>query len=437
MHKLLERQLKKARHGAQDGALELDALLDLVDAAYGEFDRQRCVLTHTHNVMREEHGQMNARLSRLRDGISQMGAGFAIWDGEDRLVLCNQRLREILSHVAGDIQPGLAFADLVQCVMPFILPAGESKGTGAWATARMSRHRNPTGEPFEVAFTNGHHIQVWEEKTGEGGIVSLYFDITDRKRAEDELRRAKEAAESANHSKSQFLANMSHELRTPLNAVLGFSEAMLHEIMGPLGDRRYRDYAKDIHNAGSHLLDIISDILDMSKIESGHFDLDAQWIDVADPIGAALRLIDGRAREAGLTLFREVAPNLPPFHADPRLIKQVLLNLLSNAVKFTPSGGKVTVGAGLMPGGGLALRVCDTGLGIAAKDIPLALKPFGQIELILSRKHGGVGLGLPLSKRLIELHGGMLEIASMPGQGTSVSAYFPPERVGRAAAAAS
>ncbi len=437
MHKLLERQLKKARRGTEGGAVELDVLLDLVDAAYGEFDRQRCVLTHTHNVMREEHGQLNARLSRLRDGISQMGAGFSIWDSEDRLVLCNKRLQEILSHIAGDIQPGVAFADLVRRATPFIYSMSESKGSDAWVAARVERHRNPTGEPFEVAFTNGRYVQVWEEKTGEGGIVSLYFDITDRKRAEDDLRRAKEAAESANHSKSQFLANMSHELRTPLNAVLGFSETMLHEVLGPLGDRRYLDYAKDIHSAGSHLLDIISDILDMSKIEAGHVDLDAQWIDVANPIGAALRLIDGRAREAGLTLFREVEPNLPPFHADPRLIKQILLNLLSNAVKFTPPGGKVTVGAALMPGGGLALRVSDTGLGIAAKDIPLALKPFGQIELILSRKHGGVGLGLPLSKRLIELHGGMLEIASVPGSGTSVSVYFPPERVGRAAAAAS
>ena len=437
MHRLLLRQLKKARGGKEGGAIDLDTLLTLVDGAYGEFERQHRVLGHTHNVMREEHGQLNARLSRLRDGISQMGAGFSIWDSDDRLVLRNQRMREILSHITGDIQQGVCFTDLVRRETPFVLTIGDGKDPDEWAAARMSRHRNPAG-PFEIAFTNGRFVQVWEEKTGEGGIVSLYLDITDRKRAEDELRQAKEAAESANQSKSQFLANMSHELRTPLNAVLGFSEVMMSEIMGPLGDRRYHEYAKDIHDAGSHLLDIIDDILDMSKIEAGHFDLDAQWIDVADLVGETLRLIGARrAREGGLTIVREIEPNLPPLYADLRSVKQILLNLLGNAVKFTPSGGKVTVAARLLPSRGLALSVSDTGLGIAAQDIPQALKPFGQIERALSRRHGGVGLGLPLSKHLAELHDGTLEIASEPGKGTNVSVYFPPARVGRAAAVAS
>jgi signal transduction histidine kinase len=433
---LLLRQLKKARGGKEGGAIDLNTLLTLVDGAYGEFERQHRVLGHTHNVMREEHGQLNARLSRLRDGISQMGAGFSIWDSDDRLVLRNQRMREILSHITGDIQQGVCFTDLVRRETPFVLTIGDGKDPDEWAAARMSRHRNPAG-PFEIAFTNGRFVQVWEEKTGEGGIVSLYLDITDRKRAEDELRQAKEAAESANQSKSQFLANMSHELRTPLNAVLGFSEVMMSEIMGPLGDRRYHEYAKDIHDAGSHLLDIIDDILDMSKIEAGHFDLDAQWIDVADLVGETLRLIGARAREGGLTIVREIEPNLPPLYADLRSVKQILLNLLGNAVKFTPSGGKVTVAARLLPSRGLALSVSDTGLGIAAQDIPQALKPFGQIERALSRRHGGVGLGLPLSKHLAELHDGTLEIASEPGKGTNVSVYFPPARVGRAAAVAS
>ena len=436
MHRLLLRQLKKARGGKEGGAVDLDTLLTLVDGAYGEFERQHRVLGHTHNVMREEHGQLNARLSRLRDGISQMGAGFSIWDSDDRLVLWNQRMREILSHITGDIQQGMCFTDLVRRETPFVLTTGDGKDPDEWVAARVSRHRNPAG-PFEIAFTNGRFVQVWEEKTGEGGIVSLYLDITDRKCAEDELRQAKEAAESANQSKSQFLANMSHELRTPLNAVLGFSEVMLSEIMGPLGDRRYHEYAKDIHDAGSHLLDIIDDILDMSKIEAGHFDLDAQWIDVADPVDETLRLIGARAGEGGLTIVREIESNLPPLYADLRSVKQILLNLLGNAVKFTPPGGKVTVGARLLPSRGLALSVSDTGLGIAAEDIPQALKPFGQIERALSRRHGGVGLGLPLSKHLAELHDGTLEIASEPGKGTNVSVYFPPARVGRAAAVAS
>jgi two-component system cell cycle sensor histidine kinase PleC len=435
VHKLLQRQLEKARGGKPGAAVDLDALLKLVDGAYGEFESQRRVLAHTHNVMREEHGQLNARLSRLRDGISQMGAGFAIWDGEDRLVLCNRCLHEILLPITRDIAPGAEFAELARRTAPFVVFTGTNQEPGEWVAERVERHLNPRG-PFEIAFTDGRQIQVWEEKTGEGGIVSLYLDITGRKRAENELLRAKEAAEDANQSKSQFLANMSHELRTPLNAVLGFSEVMLYELIGPLGDRRYRDYVKDIHNAGSHLLDIINDILDMSKIEAGHLDLDAEWIDVAGQAGSAMRLIGGRAREAGLALSREIQPNLPSLYADPRLFKQILINLLSNAVKFTPRGGKVTLSAALMPGGGLGLRVSDTGLGMAAADIPLALKPFGQIERALSRKHGGVGLGLPLSKHLIEMHDGTLDILSTPGEGTSVSLYFPPARVGRLEAAA-
>jgi two-component system cell cycle sensor histidine kinase PleC len=436
LHRLLQRQLKKARGGKADGAIDLDTLLGLVDGAYGEFERQHRVLAHTHNVMREEHGQLNARLSRLRDAISQMGAGFSIWDSEDRLVLWNQRMHEILSHVTDDIQQGAVFTELIRRATPFVVSIGGTQDSVEWVAARVARHRNPTG-PFEMAFTNGRYVQVWEEKTGEGGIVSLYLDITDRKRAEQELLQTKEAAESANQSKSQFLANMSHELRTPLNAVLGFSEVMMSEIMGPLGDRRYHEYAKDIHDAGSHLLDIISDILDMSKIEAGHFDLDAQWIDVADPVGETLRLIGARARDGGLTISREIEPNLPPLYADLRSVKQILLNLLGNAIKFTPAGGKVTVGARLLPNRGLSLSVSDTGLGIAAEDIPQALKPFGQIERALSRRHGGVGLGLPLSKHLVELHDGTLDIASEPGKGTTVSIYFPPGRVGRAAAVAS
>jgi signal transduction histidine kinase len=435
LHRLLQRQLKKARGGKDGGAIDLDALLALVDGAYGEFERQHRVLAHTHNVMREEHGQLNARLSRLRDAISQMGAGFSIWDSEDRLVLWNQRMHEILSHVTDDIQQGAVFTELIQRATPFVVSIGDTKDSTEWVAARVSRHRHPAG-PFEMAFTNGRYVQVWEEKTGEGGIVSLYLDITDRKRAEQELLQTKEAAESASQSKSQFLANMSHELRTPLNAVLGFSEIMLSELMGPLGDRRYHEYARDIHDAGSHLLDIINDILDMSKIEAGHFDLDAEWIDIAEPIADTLRLIGARVREGGLTLVQEIEPNLPPLYADLRSVKQILLNLLGNAVKFTPAGGKVTIGARLLPSRGLSLSVTDTGLGIAAEDIPQALKPFGQIERTLSRRHGGVGLGLPLSKHLAELHDGALEIASEPGKGTTVSIYFPPGRVGRAAAAA-
>ncbi|MGH6968163.1 MAG: sensor histidine kinase [Stellaceae bacterium] len=431
MHRLLQRQLRQARHGRPETSpVDLDALLGLVDAAYGEFDGQRRVLTHNHQVMREEYGLINVRLSRLRDAVSQMGAGFAIWDSDDRLAMCNARLREILHGCADHVRPGISFAELLALSVPHIASGG-GRPAADWATDRAQRHRNPS-VPFEIAFGDCRHAQVWEAKTAEGGIVGLYLDITDRKRAEDELRRAKEAAESANHSKSQFLANMSHELRTPLNAIIGFSEVMLAEVMGPLGDRRYNEYARDIHNAGKHLLEIISDLLDMSRIEAGKYDLDAEWLDLGELVDGVVRIVRGRAREAGLSL-QAAAVGWSSVFCERRALRQVLLNLLGNAIKFTPAGGRIDVTAKAAADGSLVLCVTDTGIGIAAQNIPQALAPFGQVERTLSRAHGGVGLGLPLSRRLVELHGGHLEIASALGAGTTVSVVLPPDRVGHPA----
>jgi signal transduction histidine kinase len=299
-----------------------------------------------------------------------------------------------------------------------------------WVAERVARHRDPR-DPFEVTFTDGRHVRIWEAKTSEGGIVGVYVDVTEGKRAEDELRRAKETAEAANRSKSMFLANMSHELRTPLNAIIGFSEVMLSELMGPLGDRRYRDYARDIHNAGKHLLEVIGDLLDMSKIEAGKFELDAEWFDLEELIEVVMRIVRDRAREAGLSLH-VAARELPPIFCERRALRQVLLNLLGNAIKFTPAGGRIDVVAKPLAEGGLILRVIDTGIGIARENIAHVLQPFGQIERTLSREQGGVGLGLPLSQRLVELHGGRLEIDSALGAGTTISVILPAERVGRA-----
>ncbi|MGH6977203.1 MAG: histidine kinase dimerization/phospho-acceptor domain-containing protein, partial [Stellaceae bacterium] len=265
MHRLLERQLIRARPDSPDGAVDLEALLSLVDAAYVEFDRQRRVLAHTHDIMREEYLRINAGLSRLRDAITQMGAGFAIWDSDDRLVLCNALLREILPESAELLRPGVRFTECIVQMGPHFGAFGGDERHHDWVTERLARHRHPA-DPFEIIVGGSRHIRIWEAKTSEGGIVGVYVDITENRRAEDELRRAKEAAESANRSKSLFLANMSHELRTPLNAIIGFSEIIQGQMMGPLGDHRYLDYGRDIHDAGKHLLEIINDILDMSKI---------------------------------------------------------------------------------------------------------------------------------------------------------------------------
>jgi len=431
MHRLLERQLARARRDTPDGETDLETLLALVDAAYLEFDRQRRVLAHTQEIMRDEYGLINAGLSRLRDAITQMGAGFAIWDSNDRLVLCNALLREILPQNAELLRPGVAFADCIVNMAPHFGSFGGAEKVNDWVTKRVALHRDPA-DPFEITLADNRHVRIWEAKTSEGGIVGVYIDVTESKRAEGELRRAKEAAESANRSKSLFLANMSHELRTPLNAIIGFSEIMQGEMMGPLGDRRYLTYAHDIHDAGAHLLEIINDILDMSKIEAGKFELDAEWVDLGELIDGVVNMVRARAHEAGLTLHVAAAGLLSVF-CERRALRQVLLNLIGNAIKFTPAGGRVDIAAKVTADGGVAVAVADTGVGIAPQNIPLALMPFGQIELTLSRAHGGVGLGLPLSQRLAELHGGHLEIASTVGSGTTVSVTLPPERVSRSA----
>jgi signal transduction histidine kinase len=266
----------------------------------------------------------------------------------------------------------------------------------------------------------------------------------ERRSAHEALRRAKEdaeaargLAEAASQAKSEFLATMSHELRTPLNAVIGFSQIMMTETLGPIGSTQYRDYAKDIHDSGVHLLEIINDILDLSKAEAGKLELDEDWVDVGDAVSAACRLIGPRAERAQLSVVERIPANLPPLWADERKLKQILLNLVSNSVKFTPAGGRVEVSASIEPVNGLSILVQDTGIGIPSSDLQRVLEPFVQVENSLTRSYQGSGLGLPLAAKMTELHGGKLSIASQLGRGTLVRLAFPAERIATKTAAAS
>jgi signal transduction histidine kinase len=240
------------------------------------------------------------------------------------------------------------------------------------------------------------------------------------------LTRALEAAAASSQAKSQFLATMSHELRTPLNAVIGFSQLLDREIFGPLGDARYRDYVRTISESGTHLLNLINDVLDFSKSEAGRLELHEDELDLGEATAHVLRIVSGQAEAARVALAFE-PPSVCRIRADQKRVKQVLLNLLSNAIKFTPAGGKVAVKI-YERGGMTAVDVADTGIGIAAEDVPIALERFGQVDRERARKHEGTGLGLPLSKRLMELHGGGLELQSTPGVGTTVTILFPEER---------
>jgi signal transduction histidine kinase len=245
------------------------------------------------------------------------------------------------------------------------------------------------------------------------------------------LQEALEAAAAGSQAKSQFLATMSHELRTPLNAVIGFADLLTTETFGALNGKQ-REYLGDIRRAGAHLLELVNDVLDVARLDAKGLVLESEEIDMASVVGDAVALVVVRAQESEVKL-RVDCPKLTHYvRIDTRRVRQILLNLLSNAIKFTPAGGEIRVAVFATDDGGLALSVTDTGIGIAAKDIPVALALFGQVDSRLARKYDGTGLGLPLSKRLIELHGGALTLTSEVGVGTCVTVIFPPARLGAA-----
>ncbi len=263
---------------------------------------------------------------------------------------------------------------------------------------------------------------------GEEYNCAFCRDVTDRKVAEDVLSAAKEQAELANRAKSEFLANMSNELRTPLNAIIGFSQMMSEETFGPLGHPRYQEYARDVCASGEHLLRIINDLLDLSKIDAGKAELEESSLDPTEVVASALRIVNERMDANGLRVEAEFAPDLPYLWADERIVKQILLNLLSNAAKFTEEGGRIIVAVKQELNGSIVLSVSDTGIGIAEADLGQAMAPFGQVEGSFTRRHDGTGLGLPLVQRLAHLHGADFELESEVGVGTLARVRFPPQR---------
>lgn len=260
--------------------------------------------------------------------------------------------------------------------------------------------------------------------------VTTVMDITLRKQMEISLRLAKDQADTANRAKSAFLANMSHELRTPLNAIIGFSDMMVKETFGALGHPKYAEYLEDISNSGKHLLEIINEVLDMSKIEAGRIELDESEVDIRSLIESVTRMMASRAFGSNITINTEIEDRLPNLVADQRLLRQVFINLLANALKFSHSGGNIQVTAKLVDGGDMKCMVIDNGVGIAKDKIKQALEPFGQVsERPENSSQQGTGLGLPLAKAMVDLHDGSLELESDLGQGTTVIIYLPVERV--------
>lgn len=270
-----------------------------------------------------------------------------------------------------------------------------------------------------LRLSHGRHFQV-----------TTLIDITKRKQMEFSMRMAKEQADAANHAKSVFLANMSHELRTPLNAIIGFSEMMMKETFGALGHDKYREYMGDVHLSARHLLEIINEVLDMSKIEAGRVELDEQDVDIEHLVNSVVRITSTRSYSSDLIIKSVIPEDVPKLYADPRLLRQILINLTTNAIKYSENGGTITLEVAPQENGAMEIIVADEGVGIPADRIQEAMEPFGQVsDPTKATAYQGTGLGLPLAKAMVELHGGQFRLRSVEGKGTTVTAIFPKERV--------
>ena len=384
---------------------------------------------------------------RLFDAIESTREAFVLWDKQDGLVIWNDYFQKVHNLPDDVLQAGMhrdtvmaaAKRPIVDRIIPAISPNGYTKA-------------------FEIKLADGSWLQISERRTKDGGLVSVGTDITALKLNQDRLRDSekrlmatigdlsksqkaledkaeqlsklnidyqleKERAQAANKSKSEFLANMSHELRTPLNAVIGFSEIIKNRMFGPLGSEKYEEYNNDIHSSGKHLLGLINDILDMSKIEAGQMKIDREDITFDPIIDEAVRLIATQAEKKSIEVNAQIEPDLQLF-ADRRAMKQVMLNLLSNAVKFTDDDGKIFVRAKQV-GDTITVSVRDTGIGIPRAALAKIGQPFEQVQNQFSKSKDGSGLGLAISRSLTKLHGGAMRISSEEGVGTIVSIRVP------------
>lgn len=385
---------------------------------------------------------------RLKDAVENISEAFVLWDTDSKLVLCNSKYQQFHSLPAAVCEPGTPYKIVTEAAKePLVrqfVPGQADDASGA--------------RSMEVQFADGRWLHINERRTMDGGFVSVGTDITalkqqeehlllsernlmitvrdlqkERQLAEEQSQRLAELAdkynsektraEAANRSKSEFLANMSHELRTPLNAIIGFSEIMGQQMFGPLGSTKYGEYASDIRRSGQFLLDVINDILDMSKIEAGKIELEMEAVNPVAVVEDVLRLVGPRAAEGKIALQPKLEKS-KAFPGDRRALKQVFINLVSNAIKFTPEGGTVEISA-WREGDMQHFEIADTGIGIPQRDLEKIGRPFEQVENQFTKTKGGSGLGLAISKSLVQLHGGTLSISSKVGKGTTVVVELP------------
>jgi two-component system sensor histidine kinase/response regulator len=361
--------------------------------------------------------------ARLLNAIATLEAGIALFDEADQLVVANPTYRQIHEIIADILVPGVSFETILRENVRrsrFDLGMEEAE---TYIARRLEQHRNP-GPVMERHLNDGRWEQVREQRLSDGGLLLVILDVTKEKAREGALTEAKSLAEEANRAKTDFLSTMSHELRTPLNAIIGFSDLMVNGVFGPIGSPKYVEYAEDVHRSGHLLLDMINEILDLSKIEAGRYELYPEDVSVARLVRDCVSVLSIIAQQGEVELTF-TADDLLMVKVDERAFKQVMLNLLSNAVKFTPAGGRVRLEAASASDGTIAIVVSDTGIGIAADDLGRIFEPFRRGEASVSRAHEGTGLGLTITKHLVELSHGRLALESHVGLGTTVTVWLP------------
>jgi len=380
--------------------------------------------------LRASEERLQRQSGLLQSTLENMGEGLSVFDAEGRLVAWNAKFVELL-----DLPTEPTVESNLRDILALQIRRGDFGAVEAGTLdERFSRFYREVPLVRERLTPSGRALQIRRRAMPGGAVVSLYSDVTERKAADTTMAQAWAQAELANRAKSDFLANMSHELRTPLNAIIGFSEILSGEHLGPLKNLRYLEYANDIHSSGEHLLSIINDVLDMSKIEAGKLEINDEEILVQDLLSGSVRMVRERARKQLVELVTRIADSHHMIVADERALKQCLLNLLSNAIKFSEHGGTIVVEASIAADGSSVIAIADDGIGMSDDELRRALQPFGQAQASTTRTHGGTGLGLPITQGLIEAHGGVMAVVSAPGRGTRVTITLPPERTRSAAA---
>ncbi|HEX9463984.1 MAG TPA: ATP-binding protein [Alphaproteobacteria bacterium] len=389
------------------------------------------ILLHSMTVMQDnvrammerEVAERRSAQRRLVDALESSREGVVLVDGKGKIVIANSQVPKFCPELGPYMVEGENFATaFAQLRLAYVWRPDMGEG------GPLGTDYGPAHDHFSVGeyqMPDGRWIRFSRSETTDGGFILFLSDFTEIKEREEIFKEAKLQAEVASTAKTNFLANMSHELRTPLNAIIGFSELITGQHFGVVGNPRYVEYAGDILHSGKHLLGIISGVLDLAKSEAGKLELTLESVDLCGIVDECAMMMRTQCTQAQIRFIVDRPETPLVVQGEPARLRQIILNLLSNAVKFTKAGSSVSLRASNAAWGDIEVQIVDTGIGMSAEDLKLAMTPFGQVETALSRKYQGTGLGLPLTAAFVELHAGRMDIESAPGRGTKVTVRFP------------